>query len=653
MALTRTKKLTDPNYSPTAPASEEAIRTQIDDSIQEAHDLALEDVTINRKLSATGDFTGTINGGDVTLTEPGLSGAFNAHLADMAKVFVNVLSPPMPIAKAPNNGVDDDSVAINACVDWLFARGGGVVFTPNTGTDYKILNSVIQKSGVYIISNGATWDTSELTPLDTQKYAIRAAGTLEDSILLTADAVKGTDSITLESVTGLTAGDYVQLASTGDYFPHTGSGGEVDRGEIKRIRKIESLTVYFEEIIYDNYTMAYAPFIKKINFVEDVKVKGIKIKGAPGSNDLEHGIYYTYVNNFVIDETDIEDVDLYLIGLASCIRGEVKSNHLRSTLYESEGSIFYGIAVMDCCQWIRVHHNHAERVRHLWVCSSRTQGQGYWGYPRFITVDGNIAKDMMINASGRSYAYEHHGYGDNVVCINNIADGCYSGFDIDGGGITVARNIIRNVYGTGISITDSCADARNIHIEDNSIESINAVQAGGLYAIWCNFATGITPINITIKNNKIRWAAAKTAIRIQGAIANCKNLIVENNDIQPIGASIGTAYAIINLCKNVVMADNRFANWASLINNDGDFSIIKGNTVINARGDATAGYGILDTSDKSIIDGNVLEGIYQGIGLTGDSSNAVVSNNVIRADAVTISDISTGAIKQNNVEVVY
>jgi hypothetical protein len=82
--MARVKKLTDSTYSPTIAASEEAIRTQIDDSIQEAHDLALEDVTINRKLSATGDFTGTINGGDVTLTEPGLSGAFNAHLAEMA-----------------------------------------------------------------------------------------------------------------------------------------------------------------------------------------------------------------------------------------------------------------------------------------------------------------------------------------------------------------------------------------------------------------------------------------------------------------------------------------------------------------------------------------------------------------------------------------
>jgi lysophospholipase L1-like esterase len=41
-------------------------------------------------LTPTGDFRGTINGGDVTLTEPGLSGAFNAHLAESAAQFATI-----------------------------------------------------------------------------------------------------------------------------------------------------------------------------------------------------------------------------------------------------------------------------------------------------------------------------------------------------------------------------------------------------------------------------------------------------------------------------------------------------------------------------------------------------------------------------------
>jgi hypothetical protein len=79
----RTKKLTDATYSPEPPSNEAAIRSQIDGSIQEVLDLALADTTV-RKLSTTGDFTGTINGGDPKLTEPGLSAAFDKHLSESA-----------------------------------------------------------------------------------------------------------------------------------------------------------------------------------------------------------------------------------------------------------------------------------------------------------------------------------------------------------------------------------------------------------------------------------------------------------------------------------------------------------------------------------------------------------------------------------------
>jgi lysophospholipase L1-like esterase len=115
--MARTKLLTDAVYSPTIAASEEAIRTQIDDSIQEVLDLALEDVTTNRKLSPTGDFRGTINGGDVTLTEPGLSGAFNAHLADVAsaETFGHV--------KVPSGNIDTN---------------GMLIFTGGTGSDNSL-----------------------------------------------------------------------------------------------------------------------------------------------------------------------------------------------------------------------------------------------------------------------------------------------------------------------------------------------------------------------------------------------------------------------------------------------------------------------------------------------------------------------------------
>jgi hypothetical protein len=175
--MARTKKLTDSTYSPTIAASEEAIRTQIDDSIQEAHDLALEDVTTNRKLSPTGDFTGTINGGDVTLTEPGLSGAFNAHLAEKASeealghvkvlpanidedgflifasssnVFVDVSS-----FGAVGDGIADDTTSFQNAINAI--ANGGTLYLSNNKT-YKINGSLVigNKNNIIIEGNGST-----------------------------------------------------------------------------------------------------------------------------------------------------------------------------------------------------------------------------------------------------------------------------------------------------------------------------------------------------------------------------------------------------------------------------------------------------------------------------------------------------------------
>jgi hypothetical protein len=161
--MARLKKLTDATYSPTIAASEEAIRTQIDDSIQEVLDLALEDVTTNRKLSATGDFTGTINGGDVTLTEPGLSGAFNAHLADNASLYVNVKYPHWS-ALSPAHSIEEvgyetfDSYAvIQAIIDYCSLHGIGEVYLPK-GT-YLVGTSLSIPSNVKLVGAGKVLTT--------------------------------------------------------------------------------------------------------------------------------------------------------------------------------------------------------------------------------------------------------------------------------------------------------------------------------------------------------------------------------------------------------------------------------------------------------------------------------------------------------------
>jgi hypothetical protein len=84
MAYARTKKLTDANYSPTIAASESAIRSQVDGSIQEVLDIVETNYAsiTESKLDKTGNFTGTWHGLTPTQAEPGLSAMVEAHLAE-------------------------------------------------------------------------------------------------------------------------------------------------------------------------------------------------------------------------------------------------------------------------------------------------------------------------------------------------------------------------------------------------------------------------------------------------------------------------------------------------------------------------------------------------------------------------------------------
>jgi hypothetical protein len=152
----RTKLLTDAEYSPTIAASEESIRTQVDDSIQEVYDIVDE-----AKLDKTGNLLGTWQGLQPTQAEPGLSAKVNAHLADDVQVTnEGQTEPPHGLSKnnvdatvdpiATNDsseGYSVNSIWINTTDDKAFicvdATQGAAVW--KNISDASVLDSVIKK----------------------------------------------------------------------------------------------------------------------------------------------------------------------------------------------------------------------------------------------------------------------------------------------------------------------------------------------------------------------------------------------------------------------------------------------------------------------------------------------------------------------------
>jgi hypothetical protein len=123
----------------------------------------ITDLTNNRKLSATGNFTGTWDGLVPTASDPGLAATVNAHLAATAKVYVNVLAPPLAtmVAAVGDFNPDtltgtDDTVAIAGCISYIETIGAGALIFPQTGLDYRC-------DGVLISGDNITIDLNENT----------------------------------------------------------------------------------------------------------------------------------------------------------------------------------------------------------------------------------------------------------------------------------------------------------------------------------------------------------------------------------------------------------------------------------------------------------------------------------------------------------
>lgn len=79
------------------------------------------------------------------------------HLADVAKVFINVMAPPLaPMAQATGLGAEyDDTGAINGCINYAHTQyDGGVVIMPMPSAYYKVSSKIVMYSNILLI--GAT-----------------------------------------------------------------------------------------------------------------------------------------------------------------------------------------------------------------------------------------------------------------------------------------------------------------------------------------------------------------------------------------------------------------------------------------------------------------------------------------------------------------
>lgn len=290
----------------------------------------------------------------------------------------------------------------------------------------------------------------------------------------------------------------------------------------------------------------------KINMIENVKIHDLTFVGSNTPAARDSCIMLRYCLNAHVYNINVFGFDYYSIAFSSVIRGFIHNNIISGVLYENSiGMIFYAIIILNNSEYISVSNNIATKVRHLCLTTSASN---LIGTPAYIDIIGNIAYNMMGATDGTSYAYENHGFGTFINWIGNIADSCYSGFNIEGQYNLITGNVIRNCSTEAFGIGGAYQANNNI-FDNNFCITLNSKRTFSVIA-YNKFQC----VNNVVKNNVFIYISNDTyeGVYVAGAGNGIiSNLVILNNvfDDRANSANIGSAL-LLNIGREILIKDN-------------------------------------------------------------------------------------------------
>lgn len=515
----------------------------------------------------------------------------------------------------------DETAKVQAAVT-AAATQGKTLIGDRTKT-YRITSQINGASNCHI--EDLYLDASALTGT---KHALVFAGALGDSSLLTANAPVNSFSVSVANGAMFAVGEWVLLTINTAYYPFPTYN--VAKGEWVQIRSISGNVLTFTTPTIEWYTVTNGGAVRKCNFVENVRLKNVRVKGSAVPNSNERGICFRFARFFEVDGCVLENLDQYALELDSCLKFSVHHCRFRGTFYNGiTGMIFYSIVLIDACQYFTVHDNHGSRTRHLVVTTAFSAGGGRWGQAMFGIIHDNVVEDCMAGGEGRSYAYEVHGTGRNLLWANNIANGCYAFMRIEGGSdIQVIGGGCNGYAHQGLIIggegqTLQRVQIANVRLSNYTGEVTTGLPAGirvEVSALLSDISLDGISITHAVKSN------VGEAISCGGAVRNFRlsNIQASTGDVESTGAAVATsAQASGYLFENCSLF-----GWRSGYVVNGSRIVVKGGRVDNfAAGDT--GWGYYSNGAKNICQNVHFSNINTSARLDANSSSNLFINNTI------------------------
>jgi hypothetical protein len=495
------------------------------------------------------------------------------------------------------------------------------------GKTYKITSSITGASDCYV--KDFNIDASAMTGT---KHALVFAGVQQSAALLNFNVAPNATLIRLQAGGGdlFNVDEWAFLTvEVSSAYP----GSSIARGEWVQVRSKSGDDITITTPLVQGYNTSNTAYLRKINMVSNVKLDNVRVTGSGLPAQQERGICFRYSRDFEVTNCHVTGIDYYAIEVSQSIRFNVNRNTVRNPFYDgATGMIFYGIALLNGCQYFNVGNNYGSRTRHLVVTTGATGGGGAWGQAMFGIIHDNILEDCMSGGAGRSYAYEVHGTGQHLTWATNIANGCYSFMRIEGGSdIQVIGGGCNGYAFQGLIIGGAGQTVRNIDIRGVSLNNYTA-EVGGLAAA-IRFETSTVMENVTIDGVKICGAAVTN---VGNAVSIGTSTTCRNNHIKNIEASAGSAEstgAAVVTAASVTgfeFEDCVLFGWRQGYNFSTSTSklVVRGGTVENFAAGGT-GVGFYSNGARNICKDVHFRNINTAIRLDTASTNSLAVNNTM------------------------
>jgi len=442
---------------------------------------------------------------------------------------VNCLYPPAPLIAVKDDGTETATEfqnLINSLND------GDVLYIPKPTVSYKISSQILITKAITIIcSSLAYFDVSGL-PATTTPFKYQGSET--DIGTITSAIAVNTKTLQLQagevSASGIQAGDWVRLRTLETYNE---SRIYYKKGEIQQVESVDSVadTITLYAGTYDSYDGATNTVtVSKINWIEDVKVKGLHIKGD-GTTE-QWGLQFEFVKGLDVEGCKVDNTIGAGIILTHCIDFNIHGKNRIAGCNKS--GVGYGINLTGCCQHGTVYGNHFRNNRHSFTTSTNNDG-----VVRDITVENNKCY-YDTDAS-----LDTHGNGE-VYFVNNEVYGSEKGGQARGHNNKFVGNRFININQSAINVTEE--GHIGLTIEDNEVFTCSV----GYYD-----AFSIIPFNTTKRGNDVKFNRNK--------VYNCQNgSALTARNIDRISAEgnmfykVGYAGMRIENCNKINIRGNTF-----------------------------------------------------------------------------------------------